>query len=256
MTLHRPSNGITAPARRLAPTALALVALGGLLSACSSGVDRTVATSAIPTDFHQRHPVVLADAPRSLDIFVGSGNRLDERQRHDLESFAAEYRAQGRGRIRVLVPRGVDPAAADATLMAVRRGLVAAGVTGSIEVGTYRVADPRLASALRLSFLELQAGTATPCGDWPEDLGSRSVDFGLENRTYYNLGCANQQTLAAQTADPRDLVRPRAEEPGDVYMRIRPLKDIRGDITSATPQGQDPSTTWTQSKLVPIGGGQ
>ena len=253
MKIHRPSDGSDPSSRHAARAALALVAVAGMLSACSSNVDRTVATSAIPSDFHQRHPVVLADAPRSLDIFVGTGHRLDYRQQHDLESFAAEYRAQGHGHIRVLVPRGVDPAAADATLLAVRRGLAASGVTGSIEVGTYRVADPRLASALRLSFAELQAGTATPCGDWPEDLGTSSASFNLENRTYYNLGCATQQTLAAQVDDPRDLVRPRAEEPGDVSMRTRAIQDLRG--ASNAPQGQDPSTSWSQSKLVPIGGG-
>ena len=252
MTLDRPFDGTAPSPRRAARAALVLVALGGMLSACSN-VDRTVATSAIPSDWHQRHPVVLADAPRTLDIFVGSGKRLDDRQRHDLQSFAAEYRAEGHGRIRALVPRGIDPSAADATLMAVRRGLAAAGVTGSIEVGTYRVADPHLASALHLSFPKLQAGTATPCGEWPEDLGTSSVDFNLENRTYYNLGCATQQTLAAQIDDPRDLVRPRAEEPGDVYMRTRSIQDLRG-LPNA-PQGKDPSTDWTQAKLVPIGGG-
>ena len=254
MTLHRPPHGTAPSPRRAARAALALAALGGALAGCSN-VDRTVATSAIPSDFHQRHPVVLADAPRSLDVFLSTGDRLDYRQRHDLEGFAAEYRAEGHGRIRVLVPRGgIDPHAADATLMAVRRGLAAAGVTGSIEVGTYRVADPHLASVLRLSFLTLQAGTAAPCGDWPEDLGVGSVAFGLENRSYYNLGCATQQTLAAQVDDPRDLVRPRAEEPGDVYMRTRSIQDLRGGLNA--PLGQDPSTNWTQSKLTPIGSGQ
>ncbi|WP_237480324.1 CpaD family pilus assembly protein [Lichenibacterium dinghuense] len=247
MTLLRP------PPRRVLRAILAISVVGAALAGCSH-VDRTVATSAIPVDYHQRHPIVLADAPRSLDIFLATGDRLDYRQRHDLESFAAEFRAEGRGRIRVLVPRGVDPVAADATLMAVRRGLAASGVQGAIEVGSYRVADRRLASALHLSFLKLQAGTARPCGDWPEDLGPGDTAFDLSNRPYSNLGCATQQTLAAQTDDPRDLVRPRAEEPGDVYMRVRPIKDIRGDVTSDVPRGVDPSTVWTQSNLVPIGG--
>ena len=254
MTHHRPSHGTSRSPRRAAGTILAAAALGGALAGCSN-VDRTVATSAIPVDYHERHPIVLADRPRSLDVFVGTGDRLDYRQRHDLETFAAEYRAQGRGRIRVLVPRGgVDPAAADGTLMAVRRGLAAAGVSGAIEVGTYRVGDPRLASVLRLSFPELQAGTARPCGDWPEDLGPGDAAFDISNRPYSNLGCATQQTLAAQVDDPRDLVRPRAEEPGDVYMRTRAIQDLRGGL--GAPNGQDPGTNWTQSKLTPIGSGQ
>lgn len=252
MPLTRPPRGTDPSCRHTARVAVAMLALGVCLTGCSN-VDRAVATSAIPADYHQRHPVVLADGPRPLDVFVASGDRLDDRQRHDLASFAAEYRAEGRGRIRVMVPRGgADPAAAEATLMAVRRGLTASGVTGSIEVGTYRVADPHLASAVRLSFLQLQAGTARPCGDWPEDLGPGDPAFDLSNRSYSNLGCATQQTLAAQVDDPRDLVRPRAEEPSDVQMRTRGIQDLRG--ASGAPFGQDPSTSWTQSKLVPIGG--
>ena len=252
MTLNQPARGTDLSSRRTAGAAVAMLAFSVSLTGCSN-VDRAVATSAIPVDYHQRHPVVLAVRPRLLDIFVTTGDRLDDRQRHDLASFAAEYREEGRGRIRVLVPRGgADPAAAEATLMALRRGLAASGITGSIEVGIYRAVDPHLASVLRLSFLRLQAGTARPCGEWPEDLGLSDPTFDLSNRPYSNLGCATQQTLAEQVDDPRDLVRPRAEEPSDVSMRTRSIQDLRGGQNA--PQGQDPSTSWTQSKLVPIGG--
>ncbi len=100
---------------------------------------------------------------------------------------------------------------------------------GDIEVGSYQVTDARLASVLRLSFVKLQAKAATRCGDWPEDLGLGTSLDGWENRTYYNFGCATQQTLAAQLDDPRDLVRPRAEDPSDVQMRTRAIGDIRGN---------------------------
>lgn len=231
--------------------ALALLALS--FAACSR-VDRTVATSAIPTDYRERHPILLANGVHSLDVFlVGEGGQFDYRQKQDIIAFSAEFLAQGQGRIRVMVPRGqVDEHAAEATLTAVRRGLAGAGVKGDIEVGSYRVENARLAAVLRLSFVELQARAAHRCGDWPEDLGSGSTLDGAENRPYYNLGCASQQTFAAQVADPRDLVRPRAEEPGDVQMRTRAIGSLRG---SSGLQGRDPGTTWTQSTLTPIGGG-
>ena len=226
------------------------LAVGG----CSH-VDRAVATSPIPIDYHQRHPVVLENTRQSLDIFLdGPAGRLDYRQKHDVEAFAADFQAHAGSRIRVLVPRGgVDQQAADATLAAVRRELASAGVKGSIEVGSFQVGSSRQASALRMSFVKLQTGLAHPCGDWPDDLGPGPNLEDWENRPWYNLGCANQGTLAAQVDDPRDLVRPRAEEPGDVVMRTRPIQDLRG---SNAPQSQDPSTTWTQSKLIPIGGNQ
>lgn len=242
------------PGRQAARRMAVLAVLTASLGACSN-VDRTVATSAIPTDYHERHPILLANGVHSLDIFLaGGGGQLDLRQKQDIAAFAATYLAQGQGRIRVMVPRGqVNAQAAEATLTAVRRGLAAAGVKGDIEVGSYAVASARLASVLRLSFVELQARAAHHCGDWPDDVGSGPTVEGWENRPYYNLGCASQQTFAAQVDDPRDLVKPRAEQPGDVLMRTRAIQDLRG--TPEAPKGQDPSTEFTQSKLTPIGGG-
>ena len=224
----------TWPARTVA---LALLALGLPLAGCSN-VDRAVATSPIPADYHQRHPVALADARQSLDIFlVPASRRLDPRQSDDIRAFAADFLAHGEGRIRVQVPRGaVDARAADATLGAVRRALAASGVKGEIEIGSYRSFDPSLASVLRLSFVKLQAHLASHCGDWPDDLGSGSTLNTWDNRSYYNFGCATQETLAAQVDDPRDLVRPRADSPADVQMRTRAISDIR--------TGADPGTTW------------
>ena len=236
--------------RSLTRGAAAFILLG-VLAGCSN-VDRTVATSAIPVDYHQRHPVALVNARQALDIFfVGVTNRLDYRQKHDVEAFAADYLAHGEGLIRVQVPRGsVDGRAADATLAGLRHLLAASGVKGDIEVGTYQVSDARLASVLRMSFVKLQAKAATHCGDWPDDLGSGSSLDGWENRTYYNLGCASQQTLAAQIDDPRDLIRPRAEDPSDVQMRTRAIGDIRGNPVLL---GEDPSTTWSSTSLTRIG---
>lgn len=237
--------------------AIALLFLGGALAGCSN-VDRAVATSPIADDFHERHPVVLRDARQTLDIFlVGANNKLDYRQNRDVQAFAADYRLHGGGRIQAQMPRGpVDGRAAEATLAAVRGALSGAGVRGDLEVGTYRVADPGVGSTVRLSFTKLQARLASRCGDWPEDLGSGSNLQTWDNRTYYNFGCATQQTLAAQMDDPRDLVRPRAEDPSDVLMRTRAIKDLRGDPTSPLPSGQDPSTNFNtgSSRIGAVGG--
>jgi pilus assembly protein CpaD len=226
--------------------ALALLVLGFPVAGCSN-VNRAVATSPIPPDYHLRHPVVLANSRHSLDIFlVPASDKLDARQTADVRAFAADYLANGEGRIQVQVPRGaVNPRAADATLAALRRALAASGVKGEIEVGTYQVFDPAIASALRLNFTKLQARVASRCGEWPDDLGSGSTLNTWDNRAYYNFGCATQQTLAAQVDDPRDLVRPRAESPPDVNMRTRAITGIRA--------GADPSTTWKVS-VTPVGG--
>ena len=59
--------------------AASAAALGAtlLLGACAKG---DISTSGVPTDIRERHPIVLRDAPRSLDVFVGhAGGGLDPR---------------------------------------------------------------------------------------------------------------------------------------------------------------------------------
>ena len=81
------------------------------------------------------------------------------------------------------------------------------------------------------------AHVASTCGEGPADLASGSSAEGWQNRPYYNLGCATQSNLAAQVADPVDLVRPRQEDPSDVAMRTRAISAVR--------TGTDPGTSWT-----------
>jgi len=130
----------------------------------------------------------------------------------------------------------------------VRRALAASGAGPSIYVGVYPVSDPNLAAPIRLSFTGIKAKVAGGCGEWPDDLASGASLDGWQNRTFYNFGCANQATLAAQVADPRDLAAPRAESPSDIETRMRAIARVR--------QGNDPSTAWTtkQSSISSVGG--
>ena len=236
------------------PILVLFLVLVGPLAGCSN-VDRAVATSPVPDDFHLRHPVALVDARQTLDIFLnGENGRLDDRQRRDVEAFAADYRVSGTGRIQAQLPSGaVDRRSVDDTMASIRASLARSGVKGNIEIGLYRVADPGIAAPVHLSFVKLQARLASRCGEWPEDLASASSTNGWTNRSYYNFGCASQQTLSAQIDDPRDLIRPRVEDPGDVQMRTRAIGDIRGSGNAQ--QGTDPSTNWSQARPITSVGG-
>ncbi len=91
MTAYPPSRSRTSAA--LGAGLLVAAALAG---GCASKGDTTA--SFAPDDVRERHPIVLKDAPRSLDVFVGrSGAALDPRQNQDVVAFAQEYRRSGRG---------------------------------------------------------------------------------------------------------------------------------------------------------------
>jgi pilus assembly protein CpaD len=222
---------------RRASALLALTVLSAALAGCQSG--REVTGSTTPTDLRDRHPIVLANGPRVLDLFVDAPRGFSERERADLSAFVAEHRQFGQGPIVVQVPVGTENAAATrAALQRVR------GATGSaLRISSYQPADPRLASPLRLSFRRLEAKVGSTCGLWPEDLGVSDGEFSVENRTYWNLGCATRSNFAAQIADPVDLVRGRQPTPPDTGRRMHNIGKLR--------EGQDPSTTYkTEGETV------
>jgi len=230
------------PVRR----ALAALALAAPLQAC--GADRVVTGTVPSADYRATHPIALTQAPTTLDVFSVAG-RLDTREQAEVRQFAQQYRELGDGQITVLLPGGgVSASNAKAALGDVRKALLAGGARGYIAVGSYAVADASLAAPIRLSFTGLKAKVASSCGQWPTDLASGSTTEGWNNRPYWNFGCAHQNMLAAQVADPRDLAAPRAEGDVDVNMRMRAIQNVR--------KGTDPGTDWKvkNSSIGSVGG--
>lgn len=219
----------------------AITTLAGLLGACRS--ERVVTTGSIyPMDYRARHPIVLTDNQRSLDVFVTGAGHLDPRQAADVDAFVLEYRRYGRGVIVLDLPRGVSPAVGsgvERTAAAIRRIAAEGGVpAGQIVVENYAVANPTLAAPLRLSFQRMEAKVGSQCGTWPRDLGVSDPVVDNRNEPHWNLGCATQNNVAAQIADPIDLVRGRPEGRIDTVRRT-------GDIIKMR-DGKDPSTQWNQ----------
>lgn len=215
----------------------AALATSLLMGACARQADTTGSIGA-PTDVRERHPIVLRDAPRSLDVFVGrAGGRLDARQAEDVTDFARDYARSGRGGMIAEVPTGAHrELATHDTLNAIRAILGRSGA--SLVVRTYPVNDPGLASPIRLSFASLQAGLPHSCGQWIDDAGVSSLAKSASNTSQWNFGCSSQATLAAQVADPIDLVRSRSEGRPDFAKRMGAITKLR--------QGQDPSTQYRQ----------
>lgn len=227
MPVHTDTSRLR-PARFLAAVtvAVALPALG----ACQSRGE--VTGSVAPSDWRDRHPIVLADAPRVLDVFVEGPSGLVLRERQDIAAFLGEWERHGNGGLIAQVPVGIANAAATRAALASIRG--AAG--GRMSVQPYHPADPAVASPIRLSFKRLQAKVGTKCGLWPQDLGVSDYVSSSKNEQYWNLGCAAQSNLASQVADPVDLVRARQETPPDTSRRMYNIGQIR--------RGEDPTTLY------------
>ncbi|MBX9759914.1 MAG: CpaD family pilus assembly protein [Beijerinckiaceae bacterium] len=228
---HTPGRARTNWRRAILVASLAAPAL----AACAP--DRVLTTASIPGDYRARHPIALTQAPITADI-VPAGPRLDGAARESTRAFASEYARSGNGPIAIQIPAsGGSAQNARAMLDGIRHELAAAGVNGPVSVSTYQPADPALVSPVRLTFVGTKAVVRTRCGEWPRDLASGSTVDGWQNESYWNHGCAYQQAIANQVADPRDLAGPRAETPSDVTMRTRAISKVR--------EGADPGTQWT-----------
>ncbi|SEC80733.1 pilus assembly protein CpaD [Rhizobiales bacterium GAS188] len=230
---------------RASPAAglLAGVALSLALGGC--GVDRMVPNAGRdPSDYRARHPIVMTDKSHTLDIFVGANaGPLDLRQREDLRAFVQEFRERGKGVVTAFVPIGsTDPGGDARGIETIRAALGRGRVPLSIQ--TYAVEDPALAAPIRLSFAELTAKVPHSCGRWPKDLSGSTTREGIENEQYWNFGCAYQQNIAAQVADPIDLVRPHVEDRIDVIKRTTEIGKLR--------QGQDPATSYDTKNKASI----
>lgn len=235
-------------AKRVATLRRSAICMAALLPLAGCGVNRALPPPATAHDYRDRHPVVLADATTSIDVFPSQ--RLDYATVGRIRTFVERYRRLGHGQITMLTPVGVrNVAAARAGSEQLRRLLGEAGLKGEVYVGTYPVTDPDLAAPVRLSFQGVKAKVADRCGEWPSDLASASSLQGWENDSYWNFGCASQATLSAQIDDPRDLATPRGEGPADVEMRMRAIGNVR--------KGTDPSTQWSVkgTNISSVGGG-
>jgi pilus assembly protein CpaD len=216
----------------------ALVGLSIALGACTQTTGTTgELTAGIPNDYRQRHPIAIQEANRSVDVFVGnSRGGLTASQRADVIGLAQTWLREGTGSINADVPVGTPNARAAAdSFREIQALLAGAGVPPrGIIVRNYHPDDPRQLATIRLNYPKIIA-TAGPCGLWPEDLGpSIKNPSYLDNKPYYNLGCAYQHNLAAMVDNPADLVQPRSETPPYTARRVMAYEKYKKGTTSAT----------------------
>lgn len=224
-------NTLTGPVRLARTLAIgALLVAGTSLAGCANRDG--MSTGALSDDYRTRHPIVIAEAEHAIDVPVASSDRhLTKGARDVIRGFASAYNDSATGTIQILLPSGSANAQAVSLLRKEIRGVLVGTGIPAIRLAevSYQASLQGDAAPIRLTYTAVTATTA-PCGNWPKDLVSNTV----ENRNYENFGCASQANLAAQVANPMDLIGPRAMSPIDAVRRGQVIKDYRG-----IPTGED-----------------
>lgn len=151
---------------------------------------------------------------------------LSSNQQAAIQDLVNRYEVGGTGWIKVEGPSGDDPVSAQQTY-AVRTALQQAGVPSEhIQLAGYYAPDPR--APVLVGFDTVRA-VVPDCASVSRDMSGR-----FSNQGSTSLGCAINANMAAQIADPRDIVAPRLMTPADSGRAAVVFDHYRkGEATSA-----------------------
>jgi pilus assembly protein CpaD len=204
-----------------AVSVLAIVATA-LLAGCAKRDSITVGS--VPDDYRTNHPIVIAEKEEVLDLPVSASDRgMTKQQRETLEGFLSGYDRSASPVLRIMTPSGAanevaaSYAANDFARMAKQSGIPAS----RLMITSYQAGSPDVSAPIRVSFTAMKAQT-DKCGRWPEDIANTE-----DNKHYANFGCSYQNNLAAQIANPADLLGPRKETTIDAERRGRVIDAYR-----------------------------
>ncbi|GLS01664.1 pilus assembly protein CpaD [Brevundimonas denitrificans] len=153
---------------------------------------------------------------------------LSSNQHAALRGLAARYGASGSGHVRIESPSGDDPVAVQQAY-AVRSVLQAAGIPEDrIQMAAYAAPDPR---APVLAGFETLRASIPDCAAEARNMGTR-----LSNQSSGGFGCAINANMAAQIADPRDILGARPMTPADSGRAAVVFDNYRRGQVSSTPQ--------------------
>jgi pilus assembly protein CpaD len=209
------------PSDRARPAMALLAAFAlALLAGCANRDSITVGS--VPDDYRTNHPIVIAEKEEVVDLPVASGDSgMTETQRVALDGFLDSYDHSALALITITVPSGSanEIAAADAAAD-FRRFIHTRGIPQSrIMMSSYQAPAVDISAPVRVSYTAMRAQT-NKCGRWPDDL---TQDH--DNKHYADFGCSYQNNLAAQIADPADLLGPRKQTVVDAQQRSTVIDD-------------------------------
>jgi pilus assembly protein CpaD len=224
--LHR----LTPPTfSKLAATGLALA----LLTACASTGEQAQTAAAPRTDTEQwtnrvkvdSHPDELLLAPHAEGLSPAQDQALDGFLRRWLEAEARE--------ILISAPVGGPNSDVPGRMaFAARTRLVGMGAPATaVRIVGYDAGGAPNAPR-KVGFLRYRA-SIPQCGGWDNITATK------DNKPYENYGCAVAANMAAQIANPEDLLSPRDSTPADAGRRDTVMgKYRRGETTASAKEEQ------------------
>jgi pilus assembly protein CpaD len=183
-------------------------------------------------DPSQRHPILVSQEPASMSLRVPRGSSgLSPAQKAQFGGFLERYRSadSGNSKLVVSVPSGSNNEASVVRAVNDLRAMIASSGFAESNLVIEPYVEGREGGApIRIAYLRYVA-QGPECGTWPANLADER-----RNLNYHAFGCAQQHNLAAQIANPADLLGPRTMETADPERRTVVLDRYRqGKSTGA-----------------------
>jgi len=231
----RTVSGLKPAAAKLLTVSLLALALSG----CKTLDDEPGAHVAGWTivDPTQRHPIMVSQQPSTLSVRVARGSQgLTPSQKGQIAGFLERYRSSdaGNSKLVIAVPSGSPNESAAVRSVGDIRQLITAYGFSEANVAIEPYNEGRDANApVRLSYLRYVA-EGPECGRWTSNLADDP-----RNLPYPTFGCAQQRNLAAQIANPADLLGPRTMDPADPERRSVVFDKYRQGRPTGAEKSQD-----------------
>jgi pilus assembly protein CpaD len=201
------------------------ICLAAVLMAGSCAVPPTNDAKSIMEDPEVNHPIEVEPSYQSMKLYYSPADTgISPADQARFDGFVADYQEHGNGSIAVSAPAGIN---SKGMIGFFAQRINDMGVPKDhILVASHDAPDGDM--RVEINYVSYQAHT-DKCGDWSENLA-----YSADNLTPKNFGCAVQQNIAAQVADPRDLLGPRTMEAASAVRRATVMGNYeQGKITQA-----------------------